>query len=198
MQPQDACALEVQLAVLTIDSMNPDRCRRPDAPIRSGSKRADIVAYQAFATRQRGDLFVPKAVQAILRADPDVMFPVLQQTPHGIRGQARQTARTSRSPLHPREALVNRASPCPRVPIHVIPLPSRKTVWTLRVLLDVRIRLNVCSSFTGWLTPSALVSQMVWLASSLNQNLPSATFTRRPPESPGSRRTTPLPVTEPD
>src|ERR1700730_15114207 len=95
------------------------------------------------------------------------------------------------SPL--RDASRGRTSPCPRVPIHVFPLLSRRTVWTFRVLLGVPVRLNVPSS-GGWLTPLELVSQMVWLASSLNQNLPSATFTRRSRKSPGSRRTTLLPV----
>ncbi len=81
-----------------------------------------------------------------------------------------------------------------RTLFQAFPLLSRSTVWTLRAFFGIPVRLNVCPSFTGRLNPSALVIQMVSLASSLSQNLPLPTFRSRPSGSPGSRRAAPLSV----
>src|SRR5260370_17250793 len=67
-----------------------------------------------------------------------------------------------------------RASPSPRVPIHVSPLLSRTTVWMSRLLLSKSRPLMICPSFTGRVDPFDPVSQMSPSVSSLIQNLPFA------------------------
>src|SRR3979490_335331 len=87
MQPQGFCALEVQIAVLAINSKNSHRCRSPNATVWPRGECIDIVTHQSFATRQCGDLLVAQTVQAILRSNPDVMFAVSDKTPYACRRQ---------------------------------------------------------------------------------------------------------------
>src|ERR1700737_1016642 len=89
-------AIEVQIAMLAINSIDPNRCRSPNGSLRSSSERIDTAPRQSFSPGQRCDLFVAKTVQAALCSHPDVVFPVLQQTPHKI---SRQPVGL-RKPLH--------------------------------------------------------------------------------------------------
>src|SRR5260370_8163012 len=74
-------ALDVQIAMLGIDSIDADRCRSPNNSLRSSSERLDTVAPQSFSTRQRCDLFVPKTVPPPLRPPPTLLLPAPHPTP---------------------------------------------------------------------------------------------------------------------
>src|SRR3984893_3591188 len=87
MQRQYACALEGQIAVHPIDSIKSDGCRTPYSSVWTSSKCSHTVTRQSLTTRQSGDLFVTKTIQAILRAHPNVVFAVFEKTPYTPLGQ---------------------------------------------------------------------------------------------------------------
>src|ERR1700736_6744564 len=54
----------------------------------------------------------------------------------------------------------SRSIPCPRVPTHVVPLLSRRTVWISSVFVIISLCPAVCALFTDRVDPSEPVSQI--------------------------------------
>src|ERR1700722_13433725 len=97
---QSAASLAINRNPPVIPSVQAIESAKPNAAIPGRQNRLNEGVRQTLLYRDRGDGEVAKAVEAVTRGDPDIAFPILQETCNEIAGEAVGTrAHTGLSPV---------------------------------------------------------------------------------------------------